>query len=968
MLNISKKIMEIGRFRMKLLNLIFVLLIISHFAFSQSSNTGVLTGKLIDQQTGESLRSGTIYLVGTKKGTYSDVKGEFRIRDIAPGTYSIRVSYIGYNPKEITGIAINAGGNLNLGNILLESSIKQTEEIVVEAQRSKDNEAAILSIRKNAIQVSDGISQEEIKRLPGSDAGQSLKRVSGVTLVNDKFVFVRGVSERYSNTVLNGTALATTEPDKKAFAFDIFPSDFLESVNISKSFTPDLPGNFAGGLVQLKTVDFPEGFLFKVSLGSSANTNVTLIENAFFSYSGGENNWLGLDDGSRKLPESIPSNRRDLNDLLRRANDPFDETGAAEEYEKMMRSFNSKNWERIPKTIGLLDNRSIGLSLTNKFQLFENDFGLSASVNYRNSYSLSNLIRNGYLASFDTLFYSSGTKATSSVNWGGLLNFAYKISDHTSLNFKNVFNVSTDDDIIELAGQDVGYQYLDYRNYAYQYLQKTLFSTQLGGEHTLKFLSKSLLDWSLGYSISERDEPDLRRLRFARQLAYIIDDPDFPYTPEILVTQQGDGTRAGRFYSALNDRVDNAIVNLLIPFESFKIKTGFLYEKRDRSFNARSLTITRPYELAPEIEVLLHDYKHPERIFASENFRIKDGFRIAEDSRLSDSYEADEDLIATYLMVDYLFTLFGIDFRFIGGARFESSVQKLNSHLINDQPVEINRQSDDWLPSFNLITKITNISNLRFSAGQTLARPSLREFAPFAFYDYLQASLIQGNPNLVRALIQNYDIRYELFPNPGEVVSFSLFYKTFTNAIEETIFPQQSELTRTFANAEGTALNYGLEVEVRKNLGFISPILSNFAFNINLALIYSDLRVLQGGEGTDDHRPMWGQSPYTVNVGLFYRHPDWNTSVNIGYNTYGKKIIQVAQQGIYQNVSDPHIYEMPRDIIDLSIIQPFTNGLEVKLAVKDLLNQALVWKQSDKLTLSNINGTTISLGMSYILK
>lgn len=947
---------------------ILILLFFPIFSFSQSSNNGTLTGKLVDQQTGEPLRSGTVQLVGTKKGAYSDVKGEFRIREIAPGTYSLRISYIGYNPKEITNIVINPGSTTNLGIILLESSIKQTQEVVVEAQRSKDNEAAILSIRKNAIQVSDGISQEEIKRLPDSDAGQSLKRVSGVTLVNDKFVFVRGVSERYSNTVLNGTALATTEPDKKAFAFDIFPSDFLESVNISKSFTPDLPGNFAGGLVQLKTVDFPEGFSFKVSLGSSVNTNVTLKENEFYTYSGGKTDWLGLDDGTRQLPETVPSNRKELNDLLRRANNPFDETGAAEQYTNMMRSFTNKTWERTPKTVGLFDNHSIGLSLTNKFQLFENDFGLIASLNYGNSHSLSNLIRNGYMASFDTLFTSSGKKTSYSVNWGGLLNLAYKISNHSSINFKNVFNVSTDDDIIELAGQDIAYQFLDYRNYAYQYIQKTLYSTQLGGEHTLNFLQNALIDWNLGYSISQRDEPDLRRLRFTRQLAELAQDPKTPYTPEILVTQQGDGARAGRFYSTLDDMVFNGLINFMIPISTFKLKTGVLVENRERKFNARSMTITRPYILAPEIEQLLTDYEHPERIFAPENFRLEDGFRIAEDSRLSDSYEAFEDLFATYLMLDVPFNLFNIDFRFIGGIRYESSTQKLNSHLINDQPVEVNQRHDDWLPSLNLIAKITNVSNFRFSATQTLARPSLREFAPFAFYDYLQAALIQGNPNIVRSLIQNYDIRYELFPNPGEVLSFSVFYKTFTNAIEETIYPQQSELTRTFANAEGTAFNYGIEIEARKNLGFISSLLSNFAVNFNLALIKSELTVKQGGEGTEDTRPMWGQSPYTLNVGLFYRHPEWNTSFNIGYNTYGKRIIQVAQRGIYQGTNDPHIYEMPRDIIDFTITQPFTSGLEVKLSVKDLLNQALIWKQAENITLSNINGTSISLGLSYLLR
>lgn len=959
-----------------------LLIIPTTFLQAQKSSNGNITGKLIDGLSGEALRSGTVQLLGTKKGAYSDVKGEFRLKDVAAGTYSVKVSYIGYNPKEITGIVVKAGETVNLGNIVLESSVKMTQEVVVEAERTKDNQAAILALRKNAAQVSDGISAEEIKRLPDSDAGQSLKRVSGVTVVNDKFVYVRGVSERYSNTTLNGAALATTEPDKKAFAFDMFPSEFLQDVNIAKSFTPDLPGNFAGGLVQLNTVDFPDGFAFKVSVSSNINSNYSGKENKFLTSPGGDNDWLASDDGTRALPNSVPATRRDFNDLQRRANDPFDTTGAAQTYESMSKSFSSNLLKRENSTVDYLGNRGIGLSLANKFEIGESSaFGLIASFNYDNSHSYNDLSRNGYLASFDTLYTLEGLQTNAFTGWGGLFNLAFKSGSH-SLNFKNVYNRSAETDMVNLEGKDIGYQFFELKNFSTQYVEKTLYTGTLGGEHFFGLGDNNLLvNWRGGYSNSERDEPDFRRMKFARSLADVEFDPNTKFSPDFVQTQQGDGSRLGRFYSNLTDEAitggldltfDLAMLkttdaNASFKIESPKIKIGTLYETRKREFSARSMTILKPDVLDEDIDTILYDWQNPERIFDEDNFRYTGGFLMGEDSKLSDSYDAEEELMAFYFMLDIPFSFSGIDLRFIGGVRYEDNLQKLNSHLINDQPVEVNQKNQDLLPSINLIWKIDNQSNLRASASQTLTRPSLREFAPFSFFDFLQQALVQGNPNLVRALIQNYDLRYEYFPNPGEVLSASIFYKSFDNAIEETIFPQQSELTRTFDNSDGKANNYGIEFEIRKNLGFISSALTNLFANINLALINSQITVKQGGEGTEDTRSMWGQSPYSLNVGLYYVIPDWKTAINLGYNKYGKRIIQVAQQGIYQ-AEDPHVYELPRDMVDMSIIQPIGEQFEIKLAIKDLLNQSLVWEQSGRKVATNLKGTSISLGLSATIR
>jgi len=945
-------------FKMALLFFLFT-------TFSYSQN--VIIGKIIDGENGEPMRGATILLVGTKLGAYSDVKGEFKIKNVPDGEYSCKISFVGYDAKEITKISLKRNQTYNLGNIVLSMQKKLQEEIVIEATRVNDNQAAILAARKNAAVVSDGMSQEEISRTPDSDAGQSLKRVSGVTLVDNKFLFVRGVSERYSNTTLNGAALTSTEADKKAFAFDMFPSEFLQNVQISKSFTPDLPGNFAGGLVQLNTVDFPSSSALKISYSTTYNSNTNFKENVYFYSKGGSTDWLGIDDGTRKLPDITPATRREIDELRTKSYDPYDNTGAKDKYQKFIQSFNDQNLKLNKETVSPISNSGIGLSYSDIFNLANNDLGLIASINYSNSYQVNTIERNALMSTGQNFFVSNGSQATRNINWGALLNISYKIGSNSSISLRNVYNRNTDDESSIVFGQDSAYQFRDYKNYSAAWIEKSLVSSQLVGEHNLKFLNNSLLNWRFGYSRSSRYEPDYRRLKFDRDLFEIQYNPNLPYEPLLVFTEFGDPNRLGRYYSDLTDNAATGSFDLTIPtINNIKIKVGTLYEYRDRDFSARSFSIVPPalgYDFGEDINNVIHNSQNPDEIFAKKHFRVEDGFRISEASRLSDTYDADENLWAGYFMLDIPFEFLSQEFRFIGGVRYEDNKQVLRSYEINDQPITINNPTQDFLPSINLIYKVTNNSNLRLAATQTLTRPSLREFAPYAFYDFINQILITGNKDLRRTLIQNYDIRYEIFPNPGEVLSVSLFAKTFENAIEETIYPQQSELTKSFANSSGTAKNLGVEFEIRKGLGFITEYLNNFAVNINLSLINTEIQVSQGGT-TVDTRQMWGQSPYSFNLGLYYFNPNTNTSVNFAYNTYGKRIIQVALVGVYQ-FADPHIYELPRNLIDLSINQVITGNLEAKLAIKDLLNEPLVWEQGNRKVASTLRGTNISLGISY---
>lgn len=953
----------------------FLLLVLILPLSLAAQGKGTISGKVIDAETGEVLRRATISLVGTKVGVYSDVKGEYKLRDITSGKHTIMVSYVGYKSRKIEDIELKEGQTL-VFNITLESATSRTEEVVVEARRENNNEAAILVQRKNAAQVSDGISIEEIKRTADSDAGQSLRRVTGVTLVDNKFIYVRGVSERYSNTTLNGTALASTETDKKAFAFDMFPSEFLENANVAKSFTPDMPGNFAGGLVQLNTVDFPSARSFKISFGTSMSDNLT-FDNKFMTYQGTNSLWAGDKNTHSTLPSNFPNSPMAMGNLLSRlkSDDEAVLRAATAEWEALGKSLNNNNWKR--DTIKAPLNGSMNISYADIFRIGEGDFGIIASAIYDNSYAYEDLYRATTVTSGEIYNFNSGTNSTFSTGLGGLLNMSYKIGTNSSISWKNTYNSSAEEKSTILLGRK---DQVLYRQYASQFLEKTLLSSQFGAEHNLEFLNNSLFDWKFGFSNSKRNEPDLKTLRYSRT------DESQPYSIDIY--DVGSSTyQAGRQFSNLNEDALTAAFNFTLPIDNIKIKTGFLWENKERDFIIRTFTLNKGTTYATQyydedFEYIVPNYGdeefynsafvlEPEYLFGNPDNYSVTRLGLSEATGPGDSYRADESVFAGYLMSDIPFMVAGKKLRLIAGARIEQSSILLNTYYRmgedNNFVTIKDKEYLDVLPSINLVYELTKEMNLRMTASQTLTRPSLRELSPTAYYDFYFQRIVRGNPKLVRTLIQNYDIRWELFQNPGEVISVSLFYKSFKNAIEETLISAggASNPMSTFMNANGLATVYGVEFESRKNLGFISDIFRYFSANLNVAFMKSNLSVNQ--INIKDVRPMQGQSPYTANIGLFYFNPEIGTSVNLGYNVAGKKIVLLTELVFYEGVSDPHVYEMPRNLVDLSITQTVLKTIDLKFVVRDLLNETTTWEQLGKVVSKTSKGRSISFGIGYKL-
>lgn len=896
---------------------------------------GICSGKILDKETGEEIIGALVVVQGTKLGTTTGTDGRYEIKNIPPGSYTLRFSYIGYVPQTVTQVDIQPGKRATLDVVLTQESVIG-QEVVVRADVIRSGEGALLAERRRAIAIGDGISAEQIKRAPDATSGDALKRVTGITLVDNKFVFIRGTSERYSNTTLNGATLSSVEPEKRSFSFDMFPSNLLENIVISKTFTPDMQGDFSGGNIQLTTIDFPDDFTMRVSVGNSFNTNSTT--QSMTTYRGGSTDWLGIDDGTRALPSNLPSD-------FTRGIIPV------EEQQAYARRF-PDNWSM--KTIKAPFNKSMDISIGNAYSVFEeSQFGFVAALTYRNNYSHSQLERNDYEADRPKYLYT-GVKDAFSVLWGTMANISFKMNPFHKFSLRNVYNRTADDEVVMLEGLYNDRPSL-VKNIGFRYTERSIASTQVIGEHVFADVNDLRLQWRAAYSQSYRSEPDGRRVGYAKDAT----EPDEPYYA--VVDYQAQTRSGGRFYSSLNDIVRNYAVDITLPIETIKLKIGGLYEDKDRSFNSRLIAFVRPMPGEPfDRSLLLYAV---DSLFRPENVK-SNGFRISEYSNGSNNYTAGYSEVAYYAMADVPFTLFAQNFRLNVGARVENFIQRVSSFYLDNSPINKSVQNVDVLPSVNFTYSLAENTNLRLAYSQTVNRPELRELAPFPYYDFTTQLTVYGNDKLRRALIRNYDVRWELFPNPGELLSVSYFYKKLTDAIEMVNVPGSAlGSDRTFDNANG--VNYGYEIEFRASLRHLSTVLSNFALTGNYTRVNSKVTTLTGIGLEKKDRPLQGQSPYMVNLSLLFSLPEYGFSTSVMFNKFGERISEAS------TLASEDIREMPRNVVDLTLTKTLFQHYELKFSVKDLLHEAQVFKvkqgTTDQIARSNSVGTTYSLGISYKL-
>lgn len=912
------------------------------------AQTVPLAGKVVNEKN-EPIPGASVKIAGASGGTITDMEGRYILHLLPGKTYGLVISAVGYTEKHIAGVEA-AGGNANELNIIIEVAGKDLEAVVVTARRTnarRETVNAIIAFQKNTNTVASVISAESIRRSPDKNTGEVLKRIPGASIQEGKYLIVRGLSDRYNTALLNGVQLSTTEPDRKTFSFDIFPSSMIDNIIINKAFVPEYPGEWAGGLVQVNTRDIPTSNFLSVQAGTAFNTQTTGKD--FYTYKGGSTDWLGIDDGTRALPNHFPSKTN------------FQELSDAGKTE-LAKSI-ATNWS-VHKG-GAPINASFQLNGGFNTQLFKKDFGAIIGLTY--SRSTRNLAFDNGFYSFNNnqaslLFDYNSHKYSTDVLAGVLANFSIKLDRNNKISFKNILNVNASDYATLRTGIDyeqdpVLGENIRARELAFR--SNTFFNTQLTGEHNIASRGTKV-NWYGSFNILDGYIPRQRRVQHNQSK----EDPDAPYN--LLIGQSRSQKTGSVFYSMLSDYIYNAGGDITKRFrllgQSQTVKAGYLFQVKDRLFDSRPFSVylvdgTSPLRLLNEDEV-----------FNEANFDAGDPRKFKFDEIIGKQYRymANSILNAGYLQFDNQFSSW---LRVVWGARYEHYDQLVGSVKQSDERHAHIKQGD-LLPAANFTFELNPQTNIRLSGSQTIIRPEFRELTDFAFYDFELGAAVIGSSSLKRTKVTNVDLRYELYPRAGEMVTLGVFYKYFKNPIE-LYFNQSGVATNTFnfLNAE-EATGYGIEFDFRKRLDFANA-LKNFTFQTNLSYIFN--RVNDPDVKID--RPMQGQSPYVINASLQYDIEKAGISTTLLFNQIGRRILYVGNDQV------PEIWENSRPLLDLQIAKKVLGDKgDIRLNISDIFNKRayfyhdvdknkdLKLGSSDVVAISRNYGTTISISFGYRIK
>ncbi len=909
---------------------IFLTLFVSNCIFGQ---TGSISGKVIDGKTIETLPGTKVIVENQPYRVITDLDGNFSFQNIPVGIYTLVFNYNGYNTKIISDVVVKSN-EVNSFEIVMEPVVKEIGVVTIKASINKESTENINRMKMNSAGQVDGISQQEIKRSPDRDASAVLKRVSGASVQDNKFVIIRGLNDRYNTAMINGLPLPSTEADRKAFSFDIFPSTMLDNMMIYKTASPDLPGDFAGGVILVNTKDIPDKDFISFSAGTNYNTQSTF--QSYSTYEGSKSDWIGLGAKDRMYPSDLPSTF-EFKELLNNPATKFENS----------RIF-SNDWQIDTKKLSPLgQNYQAGFAKTIRpDSLKTNTFGVIGGLSYNYTRRYLDVTRKDYNEDSTRLFDYKDATYRENVAWGGMLNFAYKFGKNNKITLKNLFSSNSTDNVILRTGENLDADQIIQAT-VMQYTSSKMLTSQLNGEHLIKASDSTSIKvkWGLNYSKTLTSIPNLKRM-----LYYKNRTPQGTLSDSVFTAYVPFGSPspdfAGKFFSNLGEDLYAAMGEITIPYNFLKeksnLKIGYAGSLKSRAFNARvfGYAVNNPAQFNYDLMLLPQD-----SIFAEENINAQ-GFKLGESTNPSDSYTASTNLHAGYLMTDQKLTS---KLRAVYGLRVENFRQQLSALTYGGDSVEIDNTTLSFLPSINLTFTLAEKMNLRGAYSRTVARPDFRELAPFSFYDFNSSSAVVGNDTLQPANITNIDLRYEYFPGNGQIISASVFYKDFNNPIENTVFFGGSgSRTYTFRNV-ANAVDYGIELEYRTKLSkidslFNSDKLDNFTFYTNLTLVKSivDLsNVAQAVTEEEKFRPMQGQSPYLINGGLVYQNDSIGFGASLLVNRIGRRIAFVGTNG-YQD-----IYENPRTVLDFQLVKTVfknKNG-EIKLNASDIFNQNAIFYQ-----------------------
>ena len=893
--------------KQRLFTLPFFVFVLINTLYSQ----GIVTGKVTDSKTGEALYGAQVLLEGTTLGSETDTSGRFNITNVQPGTYNVIFHYLGYENKTISTLTIKSNETQTV-NTTLGTKEEVLKTVTLTGQKTRNTENAVVAEIKNATSIVSGVSAAQIQKSQDRSAADVVKRIPGVTVVEGRFINIRGLNERYNNVWVNDAGAPSTEADKRAFSFDAIPAGMIERILIYKTPSPELPGDFAGGMVKIYTQSMPDKN--SITAGYSVSFREGSVFKPTYSTEGSKTDALGFDNGYRSIPANSPGyiskNDSNINNITK--------------------AFKN-NWGI--KTAQAIPDQRANLTLQGVLHRKNVTIGNTTALFYTST-TTTNFVQRADYDSTTKNTSLSDTVSTHQVNVGIMENLAFKFGNNT-IEVKNLLNQTG---IQQTTMRGNYFEDVNKRFFGEYYQARTTLLSQLAGKH--KFNNdNSTYDWNFTYNYGLRNEPDFKRIGFTYNTA------DSLYKAQIAnVVDPVNG--GGRFFARLKEQSytlnHNYKQHVALKKYTFDFSVGNFIEYKSREFSARILG----YTITPGQNAYNLTQLPLAQLFGPTNIGENTKFKIDEITNKSDAYKAQNLQAAGYFRFDLPI---GTRVKLITGLRYEYNKQSLQSFL-NQDSIHPSITTNFFLPSANLSVSINKKMLMRFAYGETVNRPEFREWSPFYFYDFQFNAGNYGSlfptvyyPNgyvLKVAQIHNLDVRYEWYPEYGDLVHVGAFFKYFKDPIQQVITATGGSDSKAFTYINGEkALVYGLEIDLKKNLGFLGRsnrsknVMQSFALVLNAAYINSQL-TLPPLTSLVTTTKLQGQSPYVVNAGVYYQNDSIGLQASLLYNVFGPRIYAIG------NTSYGNIGEMSKNSLDLSISKTFFKRLTVTFAIQDLINQA----------------------------
>lgn len=933
-------------------------------ATTQTLDNGSIGGRVVEAGRDNALPAVVVTVRGTTIGTKSDSEGEYVLPDVPPGVYNLSFSKSGYKRTTVEDVKV-AGGQRSQADAELPPEYFELETFEVVADPFDDQSAALLQERQFETSFTDSIGSEFFSRAGAGDAAEIMSKVTGASVVGGKYVVIRGLGDRYGNTLLNGLEVPSADPDRKTVQMDIFPASVIDNIVTAKTFTPDKPGSFTGGLVDIKTKSFPEEDFVKFSLGTTYNAQDNLRSD-FLSYRGGGTGRWGSGFGTREVPAEW-LNGTEVNgiiaqqeSIIRRTRSTDAERQAAMgEIRRLATQFTGAMGTST-KSSGLDERYAVSFGATREIK--NRKIGFVGGFNYSIDYNMApNGQQNRYNASATTgvllpIRTADEIKGEEELNWSALAGLSYEVVPNWVIGVTSMYVRSVEDEAVFRRGTNFDARDLIDYNQILHLTERDLDTIQFVNNITVPEWNNFTSDIKVSFAGTSQDEPDFRFMEYSEEerSGTLSINPAFQLVPTRIFRRVGEEN--------VNVTYDNDLPFDTIFGDEHHFRFGLFYSDADRSFAEHAYTYSSGTNFR---EFDQHrdpaEFATPDKFeLAQNNFGQIRPSLILNKSNTS-TYQGNQRIWAGYLMGDINFLE---NWRLITGGRYETTdidianqtARGLTRTQLNDAHI---------LPSLSLVRSIGDDMNVRLAYGRTIARPTFKEIAGVTINDFVNSLQYTGNPGLVMTEANNYDIRWEWFPEPGEIIAASLFYKELINPIELEQVTANNEIQPKNRDA---AKVYGIELEARTNLDSLWSTLSPFEVGLNFTYVQSEISTTPfefenyaQGETT---RPLAGQSPYIINLDFTYRNEASGTTASIFYNIFGERLFLTSR-------ITPSVYEQPAPSLDFTLSQKFGDKLSLKFTARNLLNPEedfiIRYNGRDSIFSTRSRGQTFGISVVYEL-